>query len=130
MNWIYLPYLITCLALVVYVWNFMMVGQARNKFGIKAPAVTGSPEFERIFRVQQNMVEQIVLFLPALWLFSATLSPLWAGIIGAVWVAGRVIYSVAYYGDAEKRAPGFIASLLATVALLLGGVIGTLIDLF
>jgi uncharacterized MAPEG superfamily protein len=123
------PSLITCLALLVYAWNFVMAGQARNKYNIKAPAVSGNVDFERVFRVQQNMVEQLILFLPALWIFSATLSPLWGAVLGAVWVVARVIYSVNYYVDAEKRGPGFIVSSLATVILLLGGVIGSVIGL-
>jgi glutathione S-transferase len=129
MNTWMLPSLITCLALFVYAWNFAKAGQARNKYGIKAPAVTGNADFERTLRVQQNMVEQLVLFLPALWIFSTTLSPLWGSLIGLVWVVARVIYSVSYYVDAEKRGPGFIVSLLASVILLLGGVVGTVIGL-
>jgi uncharacterized MAPEG superfamily protein len=124
-----LPSLITCLALLVYAWNFVKAGHARNKYGIKAPAVSGNLDFERTLRVQQNMVEQLILFLPALWIFSAILSPLWGSVLGAIWIAARVIYSVSYYVDAEKRGPGFIVSLLATVILLLGGVIGSVIGL-
>ena len=62
------PALVTVLALVLYVACFIMVGRARGRFGIKAPSVTGAPEFERAFRVQQNTIEQLVVFLPALWL--------------------------------------------------------------
>ncbi len=118
--------LITCLALLVYVWNFSAVGGARKKYGISAPAVTGSGDFERVFRVQQNMVEQLILFLPSLWIFSSTVSPFWGAIIGAVWVAGRVIYSLSYYMAAEKRGPGFLISMAASGILLIGGLIGTL----
>ena len=118
--------LITCLALLVYVWNFLAVGQARQKHGIVAPAVTGHPVFERAYRVQANMVEQLIVFLPALWIFSSTVSPLWGAVVGAVWIAGRVLYSVSYYSAAEKRGPGFGISALAAAILLLGGLIGTL----
>jgi glutathione S-transferase len=122
----FLTDLITCLALLVYVWNFMAVGQARGKHGIKAPAITGNPDFERVFRVQQNMVEQLIVFLPALWIFSTTVSPLWGAVIGAVWVVGRIIYSAAYYSNADKRGTGFIISALASAVLLIGGLVGTL----
>jgi len=122
----FLTDLITCLALLVYVWNFTAVGQARQKYAIKAPAVTGNPDFERVFRVQQNMVEQLIVFLPALWIFSMTVSPLWGAVVGAIWVVGRVLYSAAYYSDAEKRGLGFTISALAAAVLLLGGLLGTL----
>ena len=77
------PAFITMLALLVYVWNFVACGRARDKFGVKAPAVTGHPQFEARFRVQQNMLEQLIVFLPSLWLFSLTLSPL----VGAALIA-------------------------------------------
>jgi glutathione S-transferase len=118
--------LVTCLALLVYVWNFVAVGQARQKHGIAAPAVTGNPDFERVFRVQQNMVEQLIVFLPALWIFSSTVSPFWGAVIGAVWVAGRVLYSLSYYSAAEKRGAGFMISAIAAAILLIGGLVGTL----
>ena len=118
--------LITCLALFVYIWNFVAVGQARKKHGINAPAVTGNPDFERVFRVQQNMVEQLIVFLPSLWIFSSTVSPFWGAVIGAVWVAGRVLYSLSYYMAAEKRGPGFLISAAAAAILLIGGLLGTL----
>ena len=44
----------TLAALAVYVWASIPVGQARGKFGVKAPAVTGHPEFERAFRAHQR----------------------------------------------------------------------------
>ena len=36
------------------------VGQMRGKHGVKAPATSGNAEFERMFRVQQNTMEQLV----------------------------------------------------------------------
>ncbi len=123
------PALITCLALLVYVWTILGVGQARGKYGVKAPAITGDPIFERHFRVQQNTLELLVLFLPSLWIFSRTVSPLWGLILGAVFVVGRVIYGVGYIRDPERRGPGFLLSGLSSVILLLGGLIGTVMQL-
>ena len=118
--------LVTCLAVLVYVWNFIAVGQARHKYNIKAPAVTGDPGFERAFRVQQNMVEQMIIFLPALWIFSLTIAPLWGAVIGTVWVVGRILYSAAYYRNPDSRGPGFMISLIAAAILLLGALLGAL----
>ena len=88
--------------------------------------VTGHPDFERAFRIQQNMVEQLVLFLPSLWLFALMLSPLWAGIIGLVFVAARLLYAVSYARNPESRGPAFVAGLGASSVLLLGGLVGAL----
>ena len=120
------PALVTALALLLYVGIFVSVGRARLRYGIVAPAVTGAPEFERLFRVQQNTLEQLVWFTPALWLFALTVSSLWAGLIGLVWIAARSYYAVSYYRDAETRGPGFVAAFASAGLLLVGAIIGIL----
>src|SRR5690606_25381261 len=80
------PAIITLCALAIFIYTIIAVGFARTKYQIKAPATTGNVDFERIFRVQMNTQESLLLFLPALWLFSQYVSPLWGGIIGVVWL--------------------------------------------
>lgn len=114
---------VTILALLqFYVFGFQ-VGQMRARHGIKAPAITGHPEFERMFRVQQNTMEQLVIFLPALWIFGWLADPLWATAAGLLFIAGRYIYKRAYVADASKRGPGFAISSTAIAMLLIGGLI-------
>ncbi|HLY54425.1 MAG TPA: MAPEG family protein [Stellaceae bacterium] len=119
-----LPLLATCVALFVYLWTFYLCGRARGRHGIQAPAVTGHPEFERAFRVQQNTMEQLVVFLPSLYLFSFAVSPLWGGALGLVWSAARILYAVSYLRDPATRGPGFGISALITLVLLGGGTAG------
>ncbi len=114
------PALATMLAVAVLIWNVMMVGRARTKYGIKAPAVTGHPMFENAYRVQMNTLEQFACFLPSLWLFALLLSPYWAGWLGLAWVVGRVLYGLGYAKDPKKREPGFAISAAATLALAAG----------
>lgn len=118
------PALVTALALLLYVACFVAVGRARLRFGIKAPAVAGAPEFERAFRVQQNTIEQLVWFVPALWLFALYVSPLWAGILGLVWIGARAFYGISYYREPDSRGPGFIIGFVSSAILLVGGIIG------
>jgi len=118
------PALVSALALLMYVAVFVTAGRARSRHSIKAPAVTGAPEFERAFRVQQNTLEQLVWFFPALWLFALFASPLWAGIIGLVWIAGRAYCAVSYYRDPETRGPGFLIGFASAAVLLVGALIG------
>ena len=118
------PALVSALALLMYVAVFVTAGRARSRHNVKAPAVTGAPEFERAFRVQQNTLEQLVWFFPALWLFALFASPLWAGIIGLVWIAGRAYYAVSYYRDPETRGPGFLIGFASAAVLLVGALIG------
>ena len=122
------PALITMLALLVYVWNFMAAGQARGKHDIKAPATTGHPEFERKLRIQQNMLEQLIVFLPSLWIFCLTVQPLIGAILGLIFVIGRMIYSVSYAADPAKRSLGFGLGILPTLILLLGALGGVIYD--
>jgi glutathione S-transferase len=109
--------------LFVVSWN---VGKARGKYKIKAPATTGDPAFERVFRVQMNTLENAVAFLPVLWLFAAFVSGIWSAALGAVWLAARVWYAVAYQKDSAKRGSPFGLSMLAFVALSLGAAWGVI----
>jgi len=118
----------TFLALLTYLGLSTYVSTARGKYGVKAPAVTGNADFERVLRVQQNTLEQIVLFLPSLWMFGAYVSDLWAGLLGLVWVAGRLLYAYSYYQDAAKRGPGFIIAISASLVLLVGSLIGVFVN--
>ncbi len=116
--------LVTIAALILFFVVTINVGRARVKYGVKPPEMSGEPGFERVVRVQQNTLEQLVLFLPALWIFATFVQPNTATIIGAVWVFGRILYAWGYYQAAEKRGPGFGISSLATIVLLLGSLWG------
>lgn len=118
--------LVTTLALVMYVVLGGLVSRARGMFNVPAPTMTGDPRFERIYRVHQNTAEQLIVFLPSLWMFAVYVSDLWAGLLGLVFLGGRLLYATSYFGDASKRAPGFMISIAATMALLIGSVIGVL----
>jgi glutathione S-transferase len=121
--------LVTIVALIMFFVVTINVGRARAKYGIKAPEMAGNPDFERVVRVQQNTLEQLSLFLPALWIFAYFVSPIAAAALGAIWVIGRIIYAWGYYQAAEKRGPGFGISSLASIILLLGSLIGIVLNL-
>ncbi|MDY6936245.1 MAG: MAPEG family protein [Cyanobacteriota bacterium] len=116
--------LVTVTALIVYFVVTVNVGRARMKYQVMPPQMSGNPDFERVVRVQQNTLEQLILFLPALWLFTLFANPIWGAGIGAVWVVGRIVFAWGYYQAAEKRMAGFAMSTLATLALLLGTLVG------
>lgn len=122
------PSLITALTLLVYQVLAFNVGRARVKYKVLPPETTGDPNFERVLRVQQNTLEQLVFFLPVLWLFSFYVSPLWGALIGAVWLVGRILYAWGYYQVAEKRKLGFAISLLSGIVLLLGSLFGIILS--
>ena len=123
------PSLITALTLLVYQVIAFNVGRARVKYKVLPPQMTGEPDFERVLRVQQNTLEQLVFFLPLLWLFSFYVSPLWGAGIGAVWLVGRIVYAWGYYQAAEKRNIGFGISFISGIVLLLGSLCGIILSL-
>ncbi len=112
--------IVTALALLVYMYMAYQVGAGRGKYNVEAPAISGNPTWERLYRVQTNTVEQFVVFLPALWIFAYLGNPVWAAAIGSVFVLGRVIYMVAYVQDPARRTLGFGIGFLANVALVIG----------
>ena len=101
----------------------MLVGRARGKYGIDAPAVSGNEIFERFYRVQQNTGEQLMVFLPAITIYGYYGNPLYASIAGVIFLIGRALYCQAYVNDPAKRAPGFIIGFLANMYLLFAGLI-------
>ena len=120
------PALITLGVLLLLFAVAGIVGRARGKYKIDAPATTGHPQFDRAFRVQMNTLENAVLFLPALWLFAAYVSGVWSAALGVVWLAARVWYVIAYLQDAGKRGPAFGLSMLAFGILALGAAWGVM----
>ena len=119
-----LPALATLLTILLLFATAVITGRARGKYGIKAPATSGHPLYERAYRVQMNTIENSVLFLPTLWLAATYGFSGWAGIAGLVWVVGRVWYAAAYLRDPAKRGPGFVTGMLAFLALLVMAGIG------
>lgn len=111
--------LITLLTMFLLVAGVAIVGRARGKYGIKAPATTGHEGFERAFRVQMNTQEATLMFLPSLWLAAAFSLPWLAAIFGAVWLLARVGYIVTYLDPAKSRTISFTLSSVATLALML-----------
>jgi hypothetical protein len=119
-----LPALVTLLTVLLLFGTMWLVGRAREKYAIKAPATSGHPMFERAYRVQMNTLEQTVMFLPTLWLAAHYGFTGWAGIAGLVWLLGRAWYAAAYMADPAKRGPGFALASLGWIALLVMAAIG------
>lgn len=119
-------YIVIALALLQFFVFGGLVGRARVKFSIDAPAVTGDPMFERYHRVHYNTMEQLVVFIPSMLLFGVYVSSLAAAGLGLVFIVGRVIYFRAYLADPASRGPGFGLTMLPTFILLLGGLGGAI----
>lgn len=115
--------LATILSVLVTFWFMARCGAARGKTDVQAPAVTGHEAFERAFRVHQNTVEQLVMFLPSLWLFWSWAGDTWAGGLGIIWVVGRVWYGMCYMKDPKSRTLGMVLTVFPMLGMLLSSLV-------
>ncbi len=113
--------IVTMVALIEYSVLGAMVGRARGKYNVAAPATTGNPNFERYFRVHQNTLEALIVFIPAVWIFSLSVNYQIGVALGVLFLIGRIIYANGYLNAPEKRAPGAIATFAINTILVLGG---------
>lgn len=122
-------------ALVTLATSFLLfacaahVGRCRIRFGIRAPATSGHPQFEIAYRIQANTVENSVAFLPVLWVFASSVSSFWATVLGGVWLLARVWYAIAYARDPRTRGAGFLLSMLCFGALGIGAAAGVVLGM-
>jgi glutathione S-transferase len=116
--------IVIALALIEYSVFGMLVGRARGKYGVEAPAVSGDPIFERYYRVQQNTLEVLVLFIPGVWMFAHYVSADVAAGLGLIFIIGRLLYLRGYVADPKSRSLGFALSFIPALILIIGGLIG------
>jgi glutathione S-transferase len=116
--------IVTLLVVLFYFFVATRVAAAHGRFNVKLPAVSGHPDFERVYRVQMNTLEWAPIMLPLLWLCAIYFSDLAAAGLGLIWLAGRIVYYVGYTRAVEKRVPGFFIQSTACLLLLLGAIVG------
>jgi glutathione S-transferase len=120
---------IILLSLAQYLVFTVRVGAARSKYGVEAPHTSGNENWERLFRVQQNTLEQLVVFVPAMVMFGMYVSALWVLVPGVLYLVGRQLYSWEYLKDPKSRGPGMALTLLANAALIIGVLIALVLRL-
>ena len=117
-------HLVIVLALLEFLLFGYAVGRARTRYKVPAPAMSGHEVFDRYFRAQMNTLEQLVVFLPSLWLFAHYVNA-WAAVaLGLLFIVGRALYFRGYVQAAESRHAGFVLSAIPNVTLLIGALIG------
>jgi uncharacterized membrane protein YecN with MAPEG domain len=121
--------MVTLLVALEYFYLAIMVGKCRGERGIAAPSIIGDEKFERVFRVQQNTLEQLIIFFPALWIFAYYVSTTIGAGLGLVFLFGRILYARGYVQHPDKRGPGFTIGSLALLGLLVGGLVGASLKL-
>jgi len=118
--------IIVMLALVEYMYFAVAVGRARGRHGVNAPHTSGDEQFERFHRAHQNTLEQLVVFVPAMFAAGYYAGELIAVAAGVVFLVARAHYFRTYIVDPEKRGPGMVATMLANVTLIIAGIVGAM----
>ncbi len=121
--------IVTGLAVLQVFYFAFQVGQARVKHEVNAPAMSGHAEFDRAFRIHANTIEQLVIFLPGLWMFGYYVNEQIGAGIGLLFIVGRFVYRNAYLGDPKSRSAGFGIGALSMMVLVVGGMIGAAMQL-
>jgi glutathione S-transferase len=114
--------IVAMLAVLQYLFFGGLVGQARGKYGVKAPAVMGDVNFEKIYRVQMNTLELLVALLPALYVAAQYWPAPYVAGIGAVYLVGRFVYWRAYVSGG-RRGLGFNLSMFPIFILVMAALI-------
>lgn len=115
--------IVIVLALIEYIAFGILVGRARAKYNVPAPATSGDPTFERYWRVHQNTLEQLPTFIMAILIYGYYGNATIAAGLGVVFIIGRFLYLQGYVKDPAKRGPGFMIGFLATAFMLIAGLI-------
>ena len=119
-----LVYVTIMLALLEYMVMGGLVGFARGKYKVAAPAMTGHADFERTNRVHINTLENLIIFIPSVWIFATYVSARWAAVLGFLFVVARAVYAVGYLRAAEKRGIGASVTGLIEIVLVVGCLVG------
>jgi uncharacterized MAPEG superfamily protein len=120
---------ITVLILLQYFYFGVASGLARGKAGLEAPAITGDALYERRYRIHQNTMEQLVSFLPAMWLFAYYVSPVYGAGLGVAFLVGRTLYSISYAKNPATRGKGFMIGFIAMLIGFGGTLYGAVVNM-
>lgn len=115
---------IVMLALIEYLYFSVTVGRARTRHGVDAPATSGDEVFERFHRAHQNTMEQLVVFVPAIYTTAYYANTGLAVGLGVVFIVARFYYFRSYIVDPAKRAPGMAVTIGANVLMIAASLVG------
>lgn len=117
--------IVSLLIFIQYTWFSTQVGLAHGKTKIPAPKMTGDIYLEKRVRIQGNTLEQMITFVPAMWMFATYVRVDVAAVLGVAFIVGRQLFAWGYMKDeATKRAPGFLITFFAGVIAILGALGG------
>jgi glutathione S-transferase len=119
------PVIIILLALIQYLLFGLRTGISRGKYNVLPPKTTGHETWERMFRVHQNTLEQLIVFIPALLAFSYYISAQWSLVPGIGFLIARQVYSYKYIQNPPTRTfpPSFLINVIMVLATLVAVIV-------
>ncbi len=120
--------LLIMIALLQYIYFTMVTGLSRSKYHVNAPATTGNETWECLYRVQQNTLEQIIIYIPAVLAFSHYVSATWVLLPGIGYLVGRQIFAIVYVKNPPKRGLGMILTFLSSLSMVIGTIIAIVLN--
>jgi glutathione S-transferase len=111
--------LLILIALLQYLYFTLKTGTSRPAMEVYAPKVSGHDIWERMFRVHQNTLEQLIVYIPGVLIFAHYVSDLWVLLPGVVFIVGRQIYAITYVKDPKSRTLGFALTFFSNAGLVL-----------
>ena len=116
--------LVTLLTVLLMFVTSVIVGKARVKYQIMAPATSGHEMFDRAYRVQMNTMEAALMMLPSLWIYAIFNGETGAFAMGVIWLIGHAWYAQSYLTNPVRRGPGFGIAFVALAGLWFGALVG------
>ena len=121
--------IVIMLALLQYLYFGILVGRARGAGQVTAPAVVGDENFERHFRAHQNTLEQLIIFIPAMFACGLFVDGVYVAIVGVLFMIGRALYFTRYVQEPTKRGPGMLITAVSNLALILLAIVSAVSSL-
>ena len=118
--------IVVMFVLMQYLYFGVAVGRARTRHGVEAPAVSGDENFERFHRAHQNTLEQLIVFVPAIYAAGYYAHDIAASVVGIVFLFGRADYFRSYIADPQSRGRGMIVTMACSVILIAGALVGAM----
>ena len=108
----------TLLVLFIYQALSINVSRLRFKNKIAVPKTAGNENFEIAQRMHLNFLENLVVFLPLLWIFSFLGQNIfWVIAFGLAWNIGRILFSIGY--SIKNNALRIAGNALALTSIIL-----------
>jgi glutathione S-transferase len=108
---------------------FLAYNTGKTRRTQKSPAYEATKNKQVLIanRVHMNQIENMIVYLPILWMAGLFGPIILVAIVGTVWFASRVAYSIMYLKNPEKRTIPFVIGVVCMIITTLLALLGIII---